>query len=129
MKEIQFAEISLRDQHKWGDDSNAQLLAEHGALIDGIPLNKYFEIELVARKLCYAYKEHLETNYPAMTVVNIGGEDHNLCDYGLENTFSDTELTSKRNIELIAVCIHKKITRKHILLEMQKRGICAANKK
>jgi hypothetical protein len=98
-----------RDKGKYGEDPQAELLAEAGLLIDGKPLDLINK----AREIVGAHRIYLFTKQPAIEVINIGGVDYNLSDYGLENTFSV-------NVDILIpwLCIQKKIRRENIVKEM-----------
>ena len=104
-----FEPMSERDRSKFGEDPQAELLAEAGLLIDGKPLDLINK----AREILGAHRIYLFTKQPAIETINIGGVDYNLADYGLENTFSV-------NIDILIpwICIQNKIRRENIVKEM-----------
>jgi hypothetical protein len=97
---------SLGIQDEYFDDTPAVLAAESGQLVSSLP-------ELIIKSAVGSHRIFLFTKQPAVKVINIGGEDYNLKDYGLENTFSVNV-----SIEIPWLCIKNKITKKDIVKQM-----------
>lgn len=104
-----FEPISERDRSKYGEDPRAELLAESGLLINGLPVDTFNKVQQIVA----AHRVYRFTKAKPCEVINIGGVDYNLADYGLENTFSE-------HVDILIpwLCIQKKIRKENIVKEM-----------
>lgn len=107
----------LRDESKHGEDPRAQLLAEEGLLIDGLTIDQYFQRKDAVERIVGAHRVYKFTQQPAKEIINIGGVDYKLSDYGLENTFSENV-----DVTIPWLCIQKKIKRVNIEVELRKEN-------
>jgi hypothetical protein len=100
--------LDIQDEYFDNSSDIPQLQAESGKFIDGLPWDKFFQAKDMGEKIVGAYRQYLFTKDKVMPceVINIGGEDYHLKDYGLDNCFSGSV-----DILIPWLCIQKKITK------------------
>jgi hypothetical protein len=95
--------------------AKGKLAAESGKFVDGMPWDKFFHAKNMGEKIVGAYRLYLFTKKTVAPceVINIGGEDYQLKDYGLDNCFS-----SGVDILIPWLCIQKKITKDDLRFQL-----------